>query len=174
MISLIVLGLVTVAFFLFLAVQIWHRSSRRGTAGAVQLTPVDLDAFENLTDPEEENYLRLNLPPAEFRSVQRSRIRAARVYVAVLSQNASTLVAVGQSVRHHPDPGTVASGQELVQRAIRLKMWCVASEVRLSAALAFPTILSPSSSVTGRYLAAKHMAASLGGQPVAQARTTPV
>jgi len=154
-------------------VQVWGQTSRRGLPVG-QLTPVDLDAFENLIDPEEEDYLRLNLLPAEFRSVQRDRIRAARTYVAVLSRNASVLVAMGQSVRHSPDPQTVSSGQELVQRAVRLKIWCVASQVRLGAALAFPTHLSPAGSITSRYLAAKHMAASLGGQPVTQARTTAV
>jgi len=173
MISLIILGLVTVAFFLFLGRQVWQRSSRHAPAAAVQLIPVDLDAFANLTDPEEENYLRLNLPPAEFRSVQRSRIRAAKTYLAALSHNASTLVALGQSVRHHPDHGTVASGQELVQRAVRLKMWCMASEVRLAAAMAFPALLSPSDSIADRYLAAKHMAATIG-KATAQVRLTSI
>jgi len=170
MISLIVLGLVTVAFFVFLAIQVWQRSSLHTTAGAVQLNPVDLDAFETLTDPEEEQYLKLNLPRAEFRRVQRCRIRAAKTYVSALSQNARVLVAAGQSVRHHPDESIAASGQELMQRAVQLKMRCLASTLRLNAALVFPTLLSPSNSVANRYLAAKHMAAVLDGKTVAQVR----
>jgi hypothetical protein len=168
MISLIILGLVALSFFLFLIVQVFHRHSRRDElALTAQLTPVDLDAFENLTDPAEEAYLRLNLPPVEFRRVQRGRIRAAKMYVAALSQNASALVAVGQSARHHSNPEIVASGQQLLQRAVRLKMWCLASEVRLNAAMAFPTLLYPSNSISSRYLAAKHMAASLSEKSVA-------
>ena len=174
MISLIVLGLVTVAFFLFLAFQVWQRSSQRALAADVQLTAVDLDAFENLTDPEEEHYLKLNLPGPEFRRVQRCRIRAAKTYVSALSQNASVLVAAGQSARHHPDESIAASGQELMQRAVQLKMRCLASALRLNAALAFPTLLSPSSSVANRYLAAKHMAAALDGKTMTQVRISPL
>ncbi len=88
MTPLIVLGLVASVFLLFLMLQLWRRYSQRNP---LALTPVDLDAFENLTDPEEEAFLRHNLSPAEFRSVQRLRIRVAKMYVAAMSKNASTM-----------------------------------------------------------------------------------
>jgi len=159
---LIILGLVAGVFLLFLILQVWWRYSRRNELEA--LAPVDLEAFENLTDPEEEAYLRLNLSPAEFRSVQRLRIRVAKMYVAAMSKNASTMAFVGQSARAHSDPEIAATGQNLVQQAIRLKVWCVLSATRLNAALAFPTVLSPSSAIASRYLAVKYMAASLPGK----------
>jgi hypothetical protein len=165
---LIILASVAGVFLLFLILQVWRRYSRRTEpAPAAQLTPVDLDAFENLTDPEEEAYLRLNLSPADFRSVQRLRIRVAKMYVAAMSQNASMMASVGQSVRYHSDPEVAASGQNLVQQAIRLKVWCVLSATRLNAALAFPAVLSPSSAIASRYLAVKCMAASLPGKSAA-------
>ena len=168
MTSLIILASVAGIFLLFLILQVWWRYSRRnqGTV-AVELTPVDLDALENLTDPEEEAYLRLNLSPAEFRSVQRLRIRVAKMYVAAISKNASVLAFVGQSARYHSDPEVAASGQNLVQQAIRLRVWCVLSATRLNAALVFPTDLSPSSAIASRYTAVKHIAASLPGKSVA-------
>jgi len=164
MIPVIILALVACSFLLFLLFQVWSRYVDYGEGQAPQLTPVDLDAFENLTDPEEEGYLRVQLRPAEFRKAQRSRLRAAKLYVATLSKNAGTMVTVGQSVRRHPDQKIAASGQELVQRAIQLKLWCMMSSVRLNAAYIFPGLLSPSNAISSRYLAVKYMAASLAGK----------
>lgn len=164
MIPLIILALVAFSFFLFLLLQVWSRYAHSGEGQAAQLTPVDLDAFENLTDPEEEGYLRVQLPPAEFRKAQRLRLRAAKLYVKTLSKNAGTMITVGQSVRRHPDPKFAASGQELVQRAIQLKAWCMMASVRLNAAYLFPGLLSPSNAISGRYLAVKYIAASLAGK----------
>lgn len=162
MIPIILLTAVAIVFLVFLISQIWWRYSPRGEAAhAGQLTPVDLDAFENLTDPEEEQFLRVSLSATEFRGVQRSRIRAARMYVAALSENAGRLVAVGQSARLHSDPEIAASGLEILQRAIRLKVWCMLSLLRLNAALVFPTILSPSSGLANQYLLVTYMAANL-------------
>jgi hypothetical protein len=169
MASIIVLALVAALFVLFLALQfVWRHPRKDERESSHSLIEVDLDAFENLTDPEEEKYLKINLTPAEFRRVQRSRIRAAKAYVQALSQNASALVAVGQSARHNPDKRIAASAQQLVQRAVQLKMRCLASALRLNAALVFPGFLSPSSSVAGRYLAAKHVAATLNGGAIAK------
>ncbi|MGA9528785.1 MAG: hypothetical protein WBS24_11775 [Terriglobales bacterium] len=162
MIPLIILVVAACLFLLFLLLQVRARYSHAGKwTHAPQLAPVDLDAFENLTDPEEENYLRLQLPPAEFRKAQRLRIRAARLYVAALSKNAGTMVTVGQAVRRHPEAKIAASGQQLVQRAIQLKIWCMMSSVRLSAAYLFPGRLSPSNAIASRYLTVKYMAVSL-------------
>ena len=43
-----------------------------------QLRSVDLRAFRNLMDPEEEDYLRQHLPAAEFRRIQRERQSRSR------------------------------------------------------------------------------------------------
>ncbi|MFZ0480779.1 MAG: hypothetical protein WAL71_16685 [Terriglobales bacterium] len=165
MIPLIILALAAFLFLLFLLFQVWSRYSYpgEGTPGP-QLTTIDLDAFENLTDPEEEGYLRLQLSPAAFRKAQRLRIRAAKLYVATLSRNAGMMVAVGQSVRRHPEAEIAASGQELMQRAIQLKVWCMLSSVRLNVAFLFPGLLSPSNAIASRYLTVKYMAASLSSK----------
>ena len=39
--------------------------------------PVDMASLRNLIDPAEEEFLRLHLSPAEFRAVERQRLRAA-------------------------------------------------------------------------------------------------
>ncbi|MFZ3340551.1 MAG: hypothetical protein WA609_05455 [Terriglobales bacterium] len=155
---------------LFLTSQIWGRYARSGEALQTengQLTAVDLEAFENLTDPEEEHYLRKNLSAAAFRRVQRTRLRVAKMYVAALWQNAAVLVAVGQSARSSADPATAATGQEIMQRAIRLKIWCLLSLLRMDAALIFPAHVSPSSRLANQYMLVTYIAANLPGRAAA-------
>jgi hypothetical protein len=155
-------GLLTLIFLLFLGSQVWRRHFDRGEATASrELTPVDLDAFENLTDLEEEQYLRANLSPGLFRGVQRSRIRAAKMYVLALSENAGTLMVAGQSARFHSDPEIAQAGMEIVHRAIRLKLWCLLSLLRLNAAMVFPTIVFPPTRIASQYLLVTCMVANL-------------
>ena len=162
MIPITVLTLIAFVFVLFLAWQAWSHFARRNDAPrTAHLTPVDLDAFENLIDPDEEQFLKTNLSPAEFRGVQRTRIRAARMYVVALSENAGVLVGIGQSARSHPNPEIAATGLEISQRALRLKVWCLLAMFRLGAAWVLPTILSPSSRIANQYLLVTYMAANL-------------
>lgn len=165
----IVLALLAVLFLFFLGSQLWSRYSHGRTIQrhSSELTPVDLEAFENLTDPDEEQFLRTNLSPREFRGVQRLRIRAAKLYVAALSQNAGVLVAVGQSARLNSDPEVAATGQELMQKAIRLKVWCLFSLIRIEAAFFFPVYLSPSNRLANQYMLVTYMAANLPGRVAA-------
>jgi hypothetical protein len=162
----LIVAVVAAVLLLFLASQVWGRYARLQTETG-QLTAVDLEAFENLTDPEEEQYLRKNLSSAEFRRVQRTRLRAAKMYVAALSRNAVVLVAVGQSARSNADPAIAATGQEIVQRAIQLRIWCLLSLLRMNAAFVFPAHLSPSGRVANEYMQVTYMAANLPGKAVA-------
>ncbi len=166
----IVLAIFAVLFLLFLGSWLRSRSSR--PCGAIQrqaaeLVAVDLEAFENLTDPEEEQFLRSNLQPKEFRRVQRLRLRAAKLYVAALSQNAGMLMAAGQSASLNSNPEVAATGQELVQKAIRLKVWCLFSLMRMDAALFFPVLVSPSNKLANQYMLVSYMAANLPGRATA-------
>ncbi len=158
---LFILAFTVSLFLLFLVFQWWQRHGRKTGPASDAITPVDLNAFENLMDPGEEEYLRLNLSPREFRSVQRERIGVAKLYVATISKNASVLVGMGQAARSQKDPEVAASGQELVRRAVQLKLWCVLAQLRLSSAFLFPAVLSPSNAIAGRYMATEHVAANL-------------
>jgi hypothetical protein len=164
-IPLIILAVVICVFFLFLAFEVWRYSQPR--AQAAQLAPIDLDAFTTLTDPEEERFLRANLSQGEFRVVQRLRIRAVKAYVSAFSQNASTLIAAGQSARYHSDADVAAAGMEILQRATRLKIWCLFSLVRLNTALAFPTLFPPATEIANPYRVVTGMAMRLPGRAVA-------
>src|SRR5215467_2346300 len=76
--------------------------------------PVDLEAFRNLVDPEEEEYLRSNLSAADFRSVQRERLLAAVDYMTGVSRNAAVLLRLGELARRSSDAEVAVAGQDLV------------------------------------------------------------
>jgi hypothetical protein len=161
---IIVAAVMALSLSVFLARQVLARRPRSHDAIGMQageLTPIDLEAFENLTDPEEEHFLRTSLSPAEFRGVQRGRIRAAKLYVAALSQNAAVLIAVGRNASSSSDPEIATAGRELVQRAIHLRRWCLLSQWRMGAAFALPAQLSLSGKIANQYMLVTYMAANL-------------
>jgi hypothetical protein len=161
-IPIIALTIVAAAFLLFLMLQVRGRYTRPHNPSLVEtLPPVDLEAFRNLTDPQEEIFLRHHLSPREFRRVQRLRLRAANLYVSALAQNAGSLIQAGQKARLHPDPAISASGQEVTQQALRLKLLCLAAQWKLNVATLCPTLLSPSSKLADRYSQVANLADAL-------------
>ena len=108
------------------------------TGLANQIQPIDIEAFRNLVDPAEAEYLRRRLPPAQFRTVQRERLRAAAAYIQIAGRNAAVLVRLGQSALTSPDPDTAVAAQQLVESALLLRRNCALALVRIYIALAWP------------------------------------
>jgi hypothetical protein len=140
MITVLILGL----FGLLMMAVLLH--AVRGQSGSVHnlqelegcTQPVDLEAFRNLTDPGEEQYLREQLAPAEFRAVERERLRAAVGYVWRAAHNASLLLRVGEAARRSPDTEIVKVADELVASALRLRIYAL-----LAVGLLYTRILVP-------------------------------
>src|SRR5438045_1172988 len=61
--------------------------------------PVDIDAFRNLMDPQEEDYLRANLVPCDFRVIQRERSRAAIDYIRNTEEDAKKVCLYDNNIR---------------------------------------------------------------------------
>ena len=95
---LIAIAVLALAFFLGMlrgrASAVADASNLRGRTRSL-----DLVAFRNLVDPDEENYLRERLPRGEFRALQRERLRAALDYVQCVAANAAVLQRVGEAAR---------------------------------------------------------------------------
>lgn len=108
-----------------------------GDLGA-SMRPVDIEAFCNLVDPEEEYFLRCNLPASVFRSVHRERLLAATEYVAAVSHNSTILLRVGEAARHHVEPEVVQAGNELANHAVRLRLHCLLLLLKMWGAIVFP------------------------------------
>lgn len=103
-----------------------------------QLRSVDLRAFRNLMDPEEEQYLRRSLPPADFRRIQRERLRAAVEYIKCAASNAAVLMHFAESARRSPDPATAQAAIKLIDNAIRLRTYAFQAIPKLYLAMVFP------------------------------------
>jgi hypothetical protein len=99
---------------------------------------VDVEAFRNLVDPDEEEFLRTNLPPAEFRRLQRERLRAAVEYVSCAAHNAAILLRLADAGRRSSDPATAEAAQKLVDNALRLRLYALHAIPRLYLGMIFP------------------------------------
>jgi len=75
--------------------------------------PVDIEAFRNLIDPAEEDFLRENLPASEFLAIQKERLYAAMEYVSCAAHNAAVLVRLGEAARLSLDPKIAEAGRQL-------------------------------------------------------------
>jgi hypothetical protein len=129
---------------------------------ADRLLAVDLEAFRNLVDPAEEQYLREQLPAAEFRYIQRQRLRAALDYIGGVSHNAAILLHVGQVARLSPDPRVAEAARQLVDDAVRLRLYALVATAKLFARMAFPGTVLESAGIVDSYQSASHRAALLG------------
>jgi hypothetical protein len=102
------------------------------------LKSVDVEAFRNLIDPAEEEFLRLHLAPVEFRRIQRERLRAAVDYVVAVATNAAILLRVGEGARLNSNPETAASAQNLMDTALRLRLYALQALVVLYLGILLP------------------------------------
>jgi hypothetical protein len=162
-ITLILVTLVALGFLLLFLRTAGKSFGRVDEASLGQrLRPVDLEAFRNLVDPAEEEFLRSNLRPREFRMIQRTRLRAAVDYIEGVSYNAAVLLQWGQAARRSPDPQIAEAGQRLVDDAARLRLFSVIAVGKLYLKVAFPaTSLQPAPIVNG-YQSVSDRAAQLG------------
>ena len=119
---------------------------------------VDLEAFRNLIDPEEEEFLRLHLPADEFRAIQRQRLRAAIDYLAAVSHNAALLLHLGLSARRSSDPRIAETAQNLVDNALRLRLYSALAICKIGLRIA---VLQPAG-IAERYQLMTEGAAQLG------------
>lgn len=100
--------------------------------------PVDLDAFRNLIDPQEEEFLRECLSPGEFRIVQKERLHAAVEYVAKTAHNAAVLLRLGEAAMRSPNPQIASAGRRLVETAVRLRLYALLCVAKLRVRMALP------------------------------------
>jgi len=105
---------------------------------ATQIQPIDIEAFRNLVDPAEDEYLRRRLLPAQFRTVQRERLRAMAAYIHTAGQNAAVLVRLGQNALGTTDGNTAQAAHQLVENAVLLRRNCAFALLRIYIALAWP------------------------------------
>ncbi len=99
---------------------------------------LDIEAFRNLVDPEEEVFLRANLPAREFRRIKRERVQAALAYLKALSQVSLQFARFGDVAQRSPDPAIAASGRRIANSATYLRLRTLDARLQLTLAAAFP------------------------------------
>ena len=83
--------------------------------------PVDIAAFRNLIDPQEQDFLRANLAAKDFKAIHRERLLAAVDYISGASQNAAALLRMGELARRSPDPAVAEAGEKLLHNALQFR-----------------------------------------------------
>jgi hypothetical protein len=135
--SLIFLGVLALLLVLRLA-----KGRTRMLADASEISQriraVDVRAFQNLLDPQEEEFLRANLPPPAFRTLRRERQRAAIDYIVRAAQNAVLLMRMGEAARHSGNPSVAEAGEQLVDNATRLRLLTLQAMVKLYIGMYLP------------------------------------
>jgi len=136
-IILIVLSVVAL-LFLIRAARGHAIALRFGDHPAAHIRSVDLEAFRNLIDPDEEEYLKSRLHPAKFRKIQRERLRAAAEYISCAAHNAAILLRMAEAARSSPDPRVATMAEKLVEDAIRLRLYAFQAIPKLYIAMIVP------------------------------------
>ena len=130
-------GLLGLFLILYLAMGLRPKGGNLDELTA-QLRPIDVNAFRNLIDEREEEYLRAHLPLREFRGVHRERMLAAVEYVWCATRNTSILMSLGEAAKQSADPTVVAAADKLLENALRLRLYAIQSLPRLYLSMVFP------------------------------------
>ncbi|HMK28780.1 MAG TPA: hypothetical protein VK473_03780 [Terriglobales bacterium] len=112
---------------------------------------VDVEALRNLIDPEQELYLRTKLTPGDFRRLQRQRAWASIEYVGRIAHNAAVLLRLGEAARKNPDPRIAAAAQDIVDSALRVRIFALLALTRLFAQVALPGTATSASDIFQKY-----------------------
>jgi hypothetical protein len=147
---LVTLGLLALSFVVITARS--HALAKRnleGLAGKIQ--PVDIEAFRNLIDPAEEDYLRRSLLAPEFRSIQRERLVTAVEYISCASQNASLLLRLAQAAAGSEDQAVSEAAQRMINGATRMRIFALQAKAKLYVGILFPGLRISAGSVAEIY-----------------------
>jgi len=137
-IAIILVVAAALALIFILRVTLSRSLQISAGTGLAQIQPIDVEAFRNLVDPAEDDYLRRRLPAAEFRAVRRERLRAMAAYIQAADKNAKLLVKTGQAALTAGDAPTVEAARRLVDNALLLRRNAALALLRIHVAVVWP------------------------------------
>ena len=141
--ALVAVALVAVGILVYVATR--GRTRRVDLERTVQaFRSLDIEAFKNLVDPAEEEFLRNHLSPKKFREIKRQRACAALIYAWEAGRAATALAKVGQAAQRSLDPEIVASGVQVAESAFQLRLQTVRVSLRLLTEVLLPGLSSRS------------------------------
>lgn len=113
--------------------------------------PVDVAAFRNLTDPEEDAWLKQELSQKDYLAARRERLGAAADYLARTNRNAAVLLKLGQAAMASPEAAVAAAGRELVNTAMLTRWYTMQALLRVRAARVLPVAPEPLAKALAQY-----------------------
>jgi hypothetical protein len=134
---LVLAGLLALSFLIRIAKS--RASAKSDPQDLVRrIQSVDVEAFRNLIDRSEEEFLRTHLAAPEFKKVQRQRLLAAVEYVACVARNAEILARLGEAARRSSEAAVSEAGIKLVESAVRLRIFAFQARAKLYIAVILP------------------------------------
>ena len=133
----VVTGLLALGLILYLAKRNQRSSATLETLTS-ELRTIDVNAFRNLIDEREDEFLRQRLIPADYRRIHRQRMRAAVDYIACAGRNAGVLIRLAEAARQAGDPAIASTANKLLENALRLRLYSIQTLPRLYLSMVFP------------------------------------
>jgi hypothetical protein len=130
--------LLVVAAIISLIVIVLVGRSRLQFSQATEIQAVDVDAFRNLADPREREYLLRRLSRRDFRRIQRMRLRALATYVRAVGQNAVVLIRVGQLALNSENAEMAEAAHKLIDDALLSRRKAGLALLRINVCLLWP------------------------------------
>ncbi len=125
--------------FVFLAVR-RRKSVLDLDQARLLMESLDLAAFRNLVDPEEEAFLRSRLPAVQFREIKRERTWAALAYVRDLSHIALEFSRFAHVAQGSSNPQLAELGRQIAYSAVSLRLLAMQAAGRLFVTATFPAL----------------------------------
>jgi hypothetical protein len=129
---------------------------------SARLRPIDVQAFRNLIDQREEQYLREHLSSGDFRSIHRERMLAAVEYVWCATKNTSVLISLGEAAKQSTDPAVVLAADKLIENSQRLRLYAMQALPRMYVSMVFPIASRAPQSIAETYDAMARQVVVLG------------
>jgi hypothetical protein len=160
--TLVAVGFFALAILVYIAIR--SRTRRVDLEKSVQaFRSLDIEAFRNLVDANEEAFLRNHLPPKKFREIKRQRAWAALIYAWEAGRAATALAKIGQAAQRSSDPTIAASGVQLAESAFRLRLQTIGAGLHLLTEILLPDLQSRAlPPVADQYERAAHTLSRLG------------
>jgi hypothetical protein len=125
--------------FVLLAFRRW-KSAPGLDQTRLLMDSLDLAAFRNLVDPEEEAFLQSRLPAAQFRKIKRERTWVALAYVRDLSHIALEFSRFAHAAQSSSDPQLAELGRQIAYSAVSLRLLALQATGRLFVTATFPAL----------------------------------
>jgi hypothetical protein len=133
---------ISLALAMMVAVAVFARltTQRVETLGSVAELGIGVDvvALKRLLDPDDDRFIRENLPRPAYRRIRRRRDRLVLSYVRVMMHNTSIVMAFASSVRQHCEAQVDHVAAEVVYTAMRVRLRLAAVAFRTALDWAFP------------------------------------